>query len=188
MSDKPVLAISFIGCVTENYAKDGRVANGFFNWAVAAFQHFDLTIYADSIESETMETFIRTFQIPWRHQKIAENHINAKDELSFTFVKGRPPAFLTIDNRCLTFTGQWNAPFLNPTELVEFKPWSEVRVLYKLPEDLNQADAAQRNSVAPPPDAVRKCPRHPWMTKQNRDGSRECMVTSCSWQAAAIPP
>jgi hypothetical protein len=190
MSEKPVLAISFIDCVVQNYDKDGFVVDGFFNWAVEAHRHFDLVVYSDQIDTETMETFVRNFQISWRHQKLADAHLNAKDELVFNFVQGRPPAFLTIDARTLTFTGRWDMPFLNPTGLVEFKQWTEPQILYKLPEDLGRPDAAQRRaaSVAPPPDAIRKCPRHPWMTRQNNDGSRECQVTSCSWRADAPVP
>jgi hypothetical protein len=186
MSDyKPVLAISF-GCVAQNYDKDGFVVPGFFDWAVEAYKQFKLVIYSDDIEPEKMETFSRHFMIPWRHTKIASGHINAKDELQFEYVLHRPAAFLTIDDRSFTFTGNWNMPFLNPVELVNFKPWTEPQILYKLPEDLGRADAAQRASnVAPPPDAFRKCPRHPWMTRQNNDGSRECMVTTCAWQSPA---
>jgi hypothetical protein len=186
MSDaKPVLAISF-GCVAQNYDKAADIIPGFFDWATEACKHFSLVIFSEDVEVTAMETFVQTFQIPWRHVKIASGHVNAKDELHFNFFHGKTKAFLTIDGYSITFTGRWDMPFLNPTELVNFKPWTEPQILYKLPESLGIADAAQRASnVAPPPDAIRKCPRHPWMTKQNSDGSRECQVTTCTWTSPA---
>lgn len=184
--DKPVVAVAFRGCVAQNYDKDGWIPPTFFDWAVEAYKKFKLVIYDSGVEKEAMENFVRTFQIPWRHGKIAAGHVNAKDELQLEFSQERPVAFLTIDDRALTFTGRWDMPFLNPEELVKFKPWMEPQVLYKLPEELGRPDAAQRASnVAPPPDAARKCPKHPWMTKQMNDGSRSCMVTTCGWTSAA---
>jgi hypothetical protein len=183
MSDeKPVLAINFKGCVALNYDKDGWVPPTFFDWAVDAYKHFKLVIYSAEIDTEDMENYVRNFQIPWRHTKIASGHANAKDELQLEFSKEKPNAFLTIDDRTVTFPGRWDLPFLGATELLNFTPQTDVKVLYKLPDGLGIADAAQRASnVAPPPDAARKCPKHPWMTKQHENGSRSCMVTTCAW-------
>jgi hypothetical protein len=143
-------------------------------------------IYSEDADPEAMDNFVRNFQIPWRHQRIAADAPNARSELQFTFTNDKPHAFLTIDDRALTFTGRWDMPFLNPVELIKFKPWMEPQILYQLPAELGRPDAQQRASnVAPPPDAARKCPKHPWMTKQHEDGSRSCMVTTCAWTAPA---
>jgi hypothetical protein len=141
----------------------GSVTNGFFNWAVEAHKHFELVIYSSRSKDEesrkAMEDWLQRFLIAWRYDQMANNTVNAKSELKFEFAHEKPPAFLTIDDRAVTFTGQWDVPYLNPAELVKFKPWTEPQVLYKLPTDLGKPDAAQRASnVAPPPDAVRKCP------------------------------
>lgn len=37
------------------------------------------------------------------------------------FVEFKPPAFLTIDDRCLTFDGVWP----DPQKLLTFKPWNK---------------------------------------------------------------
>jgi hypothetical protein len=188
MNDKPILAIAFEECVAQNYAKEGFIVAGFFDWAVEAFKKFRLVIYSNDVSSETMDSFVRNFLIPWRHQKLAAQHPNSKDELKFEFVQSneKPVPFLTIDAKSVTFTGRWDLPFLNPEELEKFKPGIDPQVLYKLPEDLGRPDAAQRAATAaPPPDAIRKCPRHPWMTRQNNDGSRDCMVSSCGWKSPA---
>jgi hypothetical protein len=91
MSEKPVLAISFIDCVVQNYDKDGFVVDGFFNWAVEAHRHFDLVVYSGPNRHRNYGNFCSQLQIPWRHQKLADAHLNAKDELVFNFVQGRPP-------------------------------------------------------------------------------------------------
>jgi hypothetical protein len=134
-----------------------------------------------------MEQFVKQFLVPWRHERLAVNHVNAKAELKFIYWETlSESAFLMIDDHAITFTGRWSAPFLNPDELVEFKPGTETNVLYKLPDGLGTPDAAQRNAtVAPPPGAGGKCPRHPWMTQQLPDGSRVCSLSTCGWHSPA---
>ena len=188
MSDKPVLAISFKDCVSQHYDKDGSLVPGFLNWAVEAYKYFKLVIYSEDVEIETMESFTRNFTIPWRHEQMNRGTPNAKSELQFEFSKTLPPTFISIGPKFITFTGRWDMPYPNPTELLNFKPWTEPQILYQLPESLGQPDAQQQGSrVAPPLDAVRKCPKHPWMTRQNQDGSRDCMVSTCNWTTPAPP-
>ena len=193
---KPILCLDFDG-VIHDYLRgwqDGTIYGaptpGFFDWAVHAHKYFTLVIYSSRSKTEegreAMENWLRHFLITWRHESMSKGSNGARDELKFDFASEKPAAFLTIDDRAVTFTGRWDAPFLNPAELVAFKPWTEPHVLYKLPEDLGKADAAQRASgVAPPPDALRKCPRHPWMTQQAPDGSRFCNVSTCGWKSPA---
>jgi len=196
--EKPILVLDFDG-VVHSYEKGwqdgsiyGTVTPGFFNWAVEAYKHFKLVIYSSRSKTpegrEAMETWLRTFIIPWRHEQMDRGTPNAKAELVFEYAHEKPPAWITIDDRAVTFSGRWDMPYLNPTELLNFKPWTEPQVLYQLPESLGQPDAQQQGSrVAPPLDAVRKCPKHPWMTRQNQDGSRDCMVSTCNWTAPAPP-
>ncbi len=40
------------------------------------------------------------------------------------FPTTKPPAFLTIDDRCLQFTGE----FMHPKTLLDFKPWNNVDI------------------------------------------------------------
>jgi hypothetical protein len=39
------------------------------------------------------------------------------------FANEKPPSFITIDDRCIRFDGNWHAPELSPPLLRKFKPW-----------------------------------------------------------------
>lgn len=43
------------------------------------------------------------------------------------FVRRKPPAIVTIDDRALTFNGDWKDPDWSPAALRSFKPWNKRR-------------------------------------------------------------
>ena len=52
----------------------------------------------------------------------SESHISwYGDMVGLTFPTEKPPAFLTLDDRALTFDGTWP----DITTLQEFKPWNK---------------------------------------------------------------
>ena len=130
---KPILCLDFDG-VIHDYKRGwqngeiyGDVTPGFWEWAIEAKKHFKLVIY--SSRSKTAEG--RTVMWSWlKHQwgkwaDIPGNdphmtpHIHYDD---FEFAHEKPPAFLQIDDRAITFTGDWHG--LDPAALIKFKPWN----------------------------------------------------------------
>lgn len=115
MDDKPILSLDFDG-VLHSYKSgwqgfdvipdppvEGAVA--FVNEAV---KHFHVAVY--SSRSSRQEG--RIAMVKW----LRENGFPAQ-ELTYPAVK--PPAFLTIDDRCMCFSGL----FPDPSELLAFEPW-----------------------------------------------------------------
>ena len=128
--NKPILCLDFDG-VVHQYSKgwqDGTiyddVTEGFFEWAEVAAQKFKLVIY--SSRSKTMEGIedMRS----WYHNQLSlyEARVGRSPtpEFSVTFATSKPPAFVTIDDRAVNFTGNWKD--FNPDDLLKFKPWNQV--------------------------------------------------------------
>ena len=96
----------------------GHVTPGFFEWADAASKHFDLVIYS----SRSATPGGRMVMKRWLRQEYAR--LGHKGALPpFRFDAKKPPAWLTIDDRCIRFDGDWNA--LTVPALQAFRPWHE---------------------------------------------------------------
>jgi hypothetical protein len=127
---KPILCIDFDG-VIHSYERGwqngeiyGTVVPGFFEWAELAKDHFRLVIY--SSRSKTDEGVIKMGE--WLHKKRQEWRIETNFTsvklIEFEFSHEKPAAFLTIDDRALTFHGDWYDDSFWPEKLLEFKPWN----------------------------------------------------------------
>lgn len=129
---KPIICIDFDG-VIHSYEKGwqggeiyGTVTDGFFEWATEAKKYFTLVIY--SSRSKTAEG--RTQMWAWlKHQwgnwAHHSNHQLTDDDIrygDFEFANEKPPAFLTIDDRSIQFSGNWQ--IIPPEALINFKPWT----------------------------------------------------------------
>jgi len=174
IEQKPILCLDYEGTVC---LKDGRVSDGFFTWAVAANQHFNLVIHtlrcATPEGLAELEEWLQAHTIAWRHDQMERGVPYATAPLAFTFTSEKPSAFLTIDDRCITFTGRWNDPKLVPEKLLEFVPWTDPAF---------QPEEERPSNVVPPPNRQNTCPRHPWMTMQLPDKSRRCTAAGCEWR------
>lgn len=116
---KPILCIDFDG-VIHSYEKGwqdgkiyGHVTDGFFQWAEEASKFFKLVIYS----SRSGETSKRFDMDNWMKKQQGEKY----KHLEFEYASEKPPAFLTIDDRCIRFDGDWST--LDPNALINFKPW-----------------------------------------------------------------
>lgn len=125
---KLIICIDFDGVIHDYKEgwKDGsiygNVVPGFFEWAAKAKEHFRLVIY--SSRSKTPEGIGAMQGWLFLHGAFhgPEPMLNRTD---FEFANKKPPAFLTIDDRALTFEGNWNDLYLTVEELQKFKPWNK---------------------------------------------------------------
>jgi hypothetical protein len=121
MADKPILCVDFDG-VIHDYRHGwhggrlyGHVTTGFFYWLDLVLPLFRVVVYSSrSKEPEGVE-----MMRAW----LVKEHAGQPLPKGLEFAFEKPPAYLTIDDRCLTFNGDW-AEF-KPQRLLDFKPWMD---------------------------------------------------------------
>lgn len=120
---KPTICLDFDGCI-HLYSKgwhDGTIYDdvvpGFFEWAAEAQKYFKLVIYSSRSATDegrlAMGKWLAMEMRSWKG-----------DPIELTMAAEKPAAFLTIDDRAITFTGDWSEPLLHPEALRMFKPWN----------------------------------------------------------------
>jgi hypothetical protein len=121
MSDtprKPILCLDFDG-VVHSYTSGWHGADkipdkpvpGAFDFIRAALLHFDVAIFSTrSIAPGGIDAMELWFEL---------HGADFVDQLRWP--QSKPPAFVTIDDRALTFTGTW--PSID--ELKAFEPWTK---------------------------------------------------------------
>lgn len=128
---KPILCLDFDSCI-HLYSKgwaDGSIYDpvvpGFFEWAAVAREHFRLVIYSSRSKTpegiEAMRLWLMSQLLTNECQNLTDSPLYSSD---FEFAHEKPPAFLTIDDRAMQFRGNWDVWWLDPTRLIEFKPWN----------------------------------------------------------------
>jgi hypothetical protein len=138
MINKPILCLDFDGVlhsyssgwIEHDFIPDPPVP-GAMQFLAEAIQHFDVKIFS-SRSNPKYEGGIRamiTWTAYWARKQltneeptyIANSVINALCHNKEAWPTTKPAAFLTIDDRALTFEGNW--PSIN--ELKSFKPWNK---------------------------------------------------------------
>jgi hypothetical protein len=116
---KPILCVDFDGCI-HSYKSGWQGADiipdppvlGVFEWLEAALEYFEIHIYSsrssDIRGREAMHVYIK------KHSSLANR---------FYFPVKKPRAWLSIDDRCICFNGQWSDPSFDPKNLLQFVPW-----------------------------------------------------------------
>lgn len=126
---KPILCVDFDG-VIHSYKSGWITADnipdppvpGAIEWLYRALQFFDVQIYSSRSKHPAGIQGMRSWLL--RHAcEIWPDHPRVVNELmaEIKFPIAKPAAFLTIDDRAICFTGDWDA--LNPVDLLRFKPW-----------------------------------------------------------------
>jgi hypothetical protein len=130
-STRRTICLDFDGVVHEYKAPwagatvipDG-VTKGFFEWADAAAEHFDLVIHSARSKEpggcEAMMAWLYEERRKWRE---AGGVSVATWPVVFGFPIGKPQAVIYIDDRGLRFDGDWSA--IDPKKLLAFKPWNK---------------------------------------------------------------
>lgn len=121
-NDRPILCVDFDG-VIHDYKHGwkggkiyGNVTDGFFDWLTLALPLFRVVIYSSRSRDAGGIDAMRD----WLGQQAVLHNTTVPAEIEFSHEK--PPAFLTIDDRALTFRGDWSE-FL-PQKLIQFKSWT----------------------------------------------------------------
>jgi hypothetical protein len=126
---KPILCVDFDGVIhsyTSGWHGAGVISDppvkGAIDFLRLATDHFRVAIY--STRSNYAEG-IETMQLWLRHWAVAETkHLPDVDFgwlLKIEWPTKKPPALVTLDDRALTFTGEWP-----PMETLQnFKPWNK---------------------------------------------------------------
>ena len=125
--NKPILCLDFDGVChsyTSGWQGETRIPDepvaGLFEVLERATPHFDIQIY--STRSKTamgraaMLSWFFNERAEWRKTK---NGRGASEVLTISFPETKPPAFITLDDRVLTFKGKW--PSVD--DMLSFKPW-----------------------------------------------------------------
>ncbi len=126
----PILCLDFDG-VIHSYDRGwqdgviyGELTPGFVDWLTVAGPLFRITVY--SSRSKTPEGIVA--MMAWMFAKMTDAiGEDAADKLMgyVSFSHEKPPAFLTIDDRALQFSGRWED--FEPAQLLEFRPWQVQR-------------------------------------------------------------
>ena len=128
---KPILCLDFDGVIHQyNSGWKGAeiisddITEGFFEWAERAAKKFTLVIYSSRSKEPAAITAMQFWLVEQRKKwRAAGGEHETEEPLGFQFASEKPAAYLTIDDRALTFTGNW-ADF-DPELLAEFKPWNK---------------------------------------------------------------
>ena len=135
--DKPILCLDFDG-VIHSYAS-GWIAPDFipdppvpgaFDFMYRCLEHFNVQIYSSRSHQEGGIRAMQTWLEYWARKELENteplyranaiiNNIAWNTEASWP--KQKPSAFVTLDDRALTFLGEW--PSI--TDLKAFKPWNK---------------------------------------------------------------
>jgi hypothetical protein len=132
-SKKPILCLDFDG-VIHRYSKgwmDGSiydpVTEGFWPWVIRATRTFDARIFSSRFTTENQAKegylYLQKEFMQWSQRQTTHPGVDAFHQIGLTISLTKPPAFVTIDDRALTFTGDWeDFPAL---QVLEFKTWSQ---------------------------------------------------------------
>lgn len=129
---KPILCLDFDGVIhsyTSGWQGAGVCADppvdGSLSYLMEATKHFKVVIYSSRSKSLAGRAAMKRYMRKHFDVSLTFSPDHSEDwlfeELSWPWFK--PLAFITIDDRALTFTGDWKD--FSPAALFAFKPWNK---------------------------------------------------------------
>ena len=85
---------------------------------------FTLVVYSSRSKDETMREAMADWIGKHFSAWLKANSYPDDKAVSLAIATDKPSAWLTIDDRCVRFEGDWNARELSPAALWTFKPWN----------------------------------------------------------------
>ncbi len=154
MRDKPILCLDFDGVIhsyTSGWQGTG-VCNdppveGTHEFLRKAINVFQVMIYSSRSKSfkgrRAMKRYMREHFSQYADEEFAKLYFSepefddipvgppetVADRIKYPWFK--PPAFLTIDDRAITFEGDWESAVYDPKALLNFKPWNKKVIINK---------------------------------------------------------
>ena len=135
MRKKPILCVDFDGVVhsyTSPWVDEETIPDppvpGALRWLWRATEWFNVQIYSSRSKSEVGRMAMRGWMAVESVKEFGPDHPMCGDQdpdvpYPIEFAHEKPAAFLTIDDRAITFEGDWND--LDPADLLSFKPWNK---------------------------------------------------------------
>lgn len=133
---KPILCIDFDGVIhaytspwtNATTISDGPVP-GALRWLWKATEWFNVYVYSSRSSIPEARQAMRYWMAAHSADEFGHDHPmaapNDRDDFTYPiiFASEKPAAFLTIDDRALTFDGDWSE--WDPADLLMFKPWNK---------------------------------------------------------------
>jgi hypothetical protein len=130
--EKPILCLDFDG-VIHSYTSGWKgfttipdpVTKGFFDWLEEASKLFKVVIFSSRCTDPRGIKAMRE----WLRGEATAHYVtleNVPDHVRLlTFADHKPAALVTIDDRAVTFDGDWS--HYDPKKLRDFQPWYKLR-------------------------------------------------------------
>ena len=125
---KPILVLDFDG-VLNSYTSGWKGADvipdppvpGAIRFLLDASRVFTVTIYSSRSKTEAGRVAMRNYIEAHAAAELEQWEQVQELMTALLFASEKPPAFLTIDDRAITFTGTWP----DIVTLLAFKPWNK---------------------------------------------------------------
>lgn len=135
---KPILCLDFDG-VIHSYSSGWKGADQFdpptpgaIDFLVAAREHFNVAVHSSRFNhagaAEATAGWLASHGIERGYIATPEEWAGRDwfrdwEDGAIVLTAAKPPAFLTLDDRAVTFTGT----FPDPASLLDFRPWNKAR-------------------------------------------------------------